>query len=924
MNKKWIVREANPLLKNILARQLHISPLLAQILLNRGLLSPEEAAEFLYADLSSVPDPFLLKDLDRAVERILYAVNRKEKILVYGDYDADGITGTALLLEVLRRLGANADFYIPRRLSEGYGLHLEPIQRAHEQGFTLVITVDCGISNADVARWCKINNGPDLIITDHHQVPAVLPEVLAAINPKRGDCPYPEKELAGVGVALKLAQALLKEAPGSDAKAWQDCLDLACLGTVADIVPLLGENRLLVKYGLPRLTATKRPGLAALLEISGCPPQKTGTREISFCLAPRLNAGGRMGDARLAVELLLCKDPDEARKIAQELEKANQLRQEIEQKVFDRALSLLKEKPPGEQEKIIILADESFHPGVTGIVASRLVELFSRPVLLISLEKDRGKGSGRSVPGFHLHAALSYCREHLLSYGGHAQAAGFTLQTSELDRFFQSMAEYAGRNLPAEPPPPRLELDAVVSLSELSPRLINELDLLLPFGPGNPEPVLGCFWATVVNSKEVGREGNHLKLFVQENGVYRDGIGFRLAGTVPEIGAGNAVHLAFTPTLDEYNGKTRVQLELKDICPPEGVGLSLPGKEKKARACFFLPETAPTLPEFSRSWLDTYARFPGGALFIGQKPKGNEHGQRQAAASSSPNGKAPARFRLLDRRNATKKIRELAALLDGHKNSLILVNCPHQTVELAERLRQASGLNTAFFHPCLPEDESSDSSPLFARPGVLVTTTLGLAALPPGRKGTQLVVYHLPFNRDEWFSILQYAAETGVEEICLLFGRPDIKTMENYLSSLAPGRHCLAHLYTLMRHRPEKDRPKKTAELVKALRKRGFFWAGEHTVQVALAVFYELGLAGRDRDLFFHPAPARKLNVRQSPTFAWGERAKELHMRWYEYMLTAPEKDILARQAPGFEDNDIPGHLQYNNKDTTNAGWKNQ
>jgi single-stranded-DNA-specific exonuclease len=922
VSKKWVIKEANPLLKDILARQLHISPLLAQILLNRGLLSPEEAAEFLYAGLSAVPDPFLLKDLDRAVERIFRAVRQREKILVYGDYDADGITGTALLLEVLRRLGAEAGFYIPRRLAEGYGLHLDPVKKAYAQGFTLIITVDCGISNADVAGWCKANGGPDLIITDHHQVPPNLPAALAVINPRRGDCPYPEKELAGVGVALKLAQALLQEKNGPEPGAWLDYLDLACVGTVADVVPLLGENRLLVKNGLPRLTPARRPGLAALLEASGYPAQKIGTREISFGLAPRLNAGGRMGDARRAVELLLCRDPEEARQIARELEKANQQRQETEQKVFERALSLLEKDPPGEQTKIIILADESFHPGVTGIVASRLVEMYSCPVLLVSLEKDQGKGSGRSIPGFHLHEALASCREHLLSFGGHALAAGFTLKASELGPFSRSMAEYAARSLPLKPPAPCLEVDALVSLSEISPQLVNELSLLLPYGPGNPEPVLGCLRTTVVSSKEVGREGNHLKIFVRENGVLRDGIGFRLAGTVPEIGTGNTVHLAFTPTLDEYNGKTRVQLELKDISVPESPGPPVPEKEPagSARPLPGPGKSPAPLPDFSRLWFDAYARFPGGALLTGLHPGESTAGFWQQAAAATFPGQRKTGFSPVDLRNASGKFRKLAALLDQPEDALILVNCPHQTVGLAERLRRSCGIGSAFFHPYLlsPDGRPENTGPpLSEKSRALITTTLGLASLPPERKGARLIIYHLPFNRREWDFLLRFAAGAGVAEICLLFGRGDRRRAENYLSSLAPDRQCLAHLYTLMRHRPEKNRLKNLAEYVCALRKRGFFWVGEHTVQIALAVFYELGLvSGGNEEYTFRPAPARKLDVRQSPTYAWGEKAKKLHRQWYEYLLSAPAKDLLALNGPDFEGNDIPGLMQYNNKES--------
>ncbi|MEW6274550.1 MAG: single-stranded-DNA-specific exonuclease RecJ [Bacillota bacterium] len=901
MNKKWVVKEANPILKQIFAQQLNVSPLLAQLLLNRGLFSLAEAAKFLYAGLSCLPDPGLLKDMDRAVERVLRAVRRREKILVYGDYDADGITGTTLLVHLLKRLGGTVEFYIPHRLREGYGLHLEPVKRAAALGFALIITVDCGISGADVVAWAKNSQGPDFIITDHHQVPARLPPALAVINPKRDDCPYPFKDLAGVGVALKLAQALLRETPAPDRPAWQDYLDLTCLGTVADLVPLLGENRLLVKHGLPRLARTGRPGLKALLNITGCPEEKLATREIGFGLAPRLNAIGRMGDAGQAVKLLLCPDPETAGEIAAELEKANQQRQEEEQRVFNEALQILAEDPRLKEAKILLLASEAFHPGVTGIVASRLAEMFYRPVMLVSLEGEQGKGSGRSIPGFHLYHALFHCRQHLLSYGGHAQAAGFTLKASELNNFRQSLSSYALANLPEDLLVPQLELDAVASLTEISEQLVKELELLIPFGAGNPEPVLGCPAATILRLREVGREGNHLKVFVKENGVFRDGIGFRLAGLVaPEITEGKTVHLAFTPVLDEYNGKARVQLELKDICPGES-SLDLP-LEKPATDNFpspqkgFCPAAFASLPDFARFWFENYARFPG-RIFLPIWSRSFPAASREAAASISPIPKTGGGKggKIEDLRNLPGKLSRLANLTAGSGSAVIVVNCPYQTVALAERL-DGAGSRAAFFHPSF-QAENGDSLDCFRQGKLpaLVTTTGSLAQIPPGSKIERLIIYHLPFDREEWRSIFRYAANAGVAEIYLLFGQADRQAMEHYLASLAPDRDCLAYLYILMQHCRAKNKSiaDSLPELLNALRRRGLFWAGEHTVSIALAVFYELGLLKKDRQIYLTPAPAKKLNVRHSPTFNWGEKTKEENLRWYGHVLHAPLKEII-------------------------------
>lgn len=945
VNKKWIIKETNPVLKDIFARHLHISPLLAQILLNRGLFSLTEAAQFLYGDLSCLPDPFLFQDMDRAVERILLAVKRREKILVYGDYDADGITGTVLLVQALTQLGATVDFYVPHRLHEGYGLHLEPVKRAHAQGFTLVITVDCGISGAEVVAWAKNNRGPDFIITDHHQVPARLPAALAVINPKRTDCPYPFKELAGAGVALKLVQALFRERPAPGRPAWQDYLDLACLGTVADLVPLLGENRLLVKHGLPLLAGTKRPGLKALLATAGCPEEKLDTREISFGLAPRLNAMGRMGDAGQAVRLLLCPDMEMAEKMAAGLEEANQQRQAVEQTVLNEALQMLEEDPRQKQSRIILLARETFHPGVTGIVASRLVEIFYRPVMLVSLAKRYGKGSGRSIPGFHLYNALAHCRQHLLSYGGHAQAAGFTLEAGRLKDLAASLNEYARENLPDDLLVPQLELDGVTSLTEVTGQLVNELSLLLPFGSGNPEPVLGCLGATILRLREVGREGNHLKLFVKENGVFRDSIGFRLAGLVaPEIAAGKTVHLAFTPVLDQYNGKTRVQLELKDICPAEeipdaGSAGSLPGQQMitaypalahasaasaapaslPAFASLAAAEPAPapvsapasdpdfgkeppvSLPEFAWSWFAAYARFPG-RIFLPSRPSGSSAPAiREAAASlACPSPQAGSgrldNLKITDLRNLPGKLARLANLSTGGRRTVILAGCPYQTAALASCLNE-TGARAAYFHSFLPNcGEDPLDSFQEGKVKTLVTTSGRLSQLPVKAPIEQLVIFHLPFSRQEWANSLHFATTARAEEIFLLFDEADRREMEHWLASLAPARDCLAYLYILLQHCQAKNKniAHSLPELVTALRRKGLFWAGEHTVQVALAVFYELGLLKKDRQIYLTPAPAQKLDVRNSPTFTWGEKARKENMNWYAHVLTAPVKNLLA------------------------------
>jgi len=894
VKKKWVLKEFNHLLRDIMVRQLNISPLLVQILLNRGLFSVEEAARFLYADLSSLYNPFILKDMDPAVKRILTALQRKEKILVYGDYDVDGITGTVILFEALKQLGGKAGYHIPHRLKEGYGLHQKPIQQAAEAGFTLVITVDCGISGADVVNWSNKNNGPDFIITDHHQVPADLPPALAVINPRQADCNYPFKDLAGAGVALKLVQALLEKTPGVESAAWQRYLDLVCLGTIADVVPLQGENRIFVKHGISCLTGTNRPGLKALLKLAGAQEDKVSTRDISFGLAPRLNAAGRMEDASVAVELLLCPNPDKADQLAAQLDKFNQQRQETEQKILKEALQMLESDPIQKQSRIILLASPKWHPGVIGIVASRLADLFYRPALLVSLEGEQGKGSGRSIPGFHLYNALFDSRHHLLSYGGHAQAAGFTIKADELKNFYQSLTNYMSKNTMEDLFVPSLEIDALASFQEISGQLVNELNLLSPFGNGNREPVLGSLDASILRLRKVGHKKNHLKLFVKKNGVCLDGIGFHLAGLNLEITEGEKVNLAYTPVLDQYDGKTRVQLKLKSICrnedPINGLENVSPALQKTQpeNPGSFLPDALFTkkvmvsLPDFALFWLKNYAQNPGHAFLPAWFAQITFNIQ-EAAASLHRGPKTDHNFKIIDMRHTPCKLSRLENLVTGKKSAVILVNCPYQTVELAACLNQA-GLQVTPFHPQISKARSIDKG----RP--ITTTTGGLTHFPPGWPVEQLIIYHLPFSRLEWLAILDYARNFKIKEIYLLFGHEDRQIMEHHLTALAPDRNTLAFLYILLQRWDTKTKKieHNLTQLTGALRRKGLIGAQEYTVNISLAIFYELGLLKKDRSIYLAPAPEKKMNVNSSPTFDWGEKAKKQNLKWYEQLLEYP------------------------------------
>ncbi len=551
-------------------KELGISPLTAQVLRNRGIGSAEEARRFLFPTLFDLPDPSSMKDMAKAVGRIAKAIRNREPITLFGDYDVDGTTATALLLLFLQKAGAQVDFYIPDRLQEGYGLNLEAVQKINAQGTNLLITADCGISNLEEVRWAK-EKGLDVIITDHHEVPEVLPPALAVVNPKQKDCPYPFKGLAGVGVAFNLVIALrsfLRQEglwQEADIPNLKEYLDLVALGTISDVVPLLGANRVLAKYGLAQMNQSTRPGILALKEISGIKEMPIDTTGIHFRFAPRMNAAGRIGDARETVRLLISEDETEARKIAVHLNELNSRRQQIEEKILTEAREMIEASSLGEKRKSLVLASPNWHPGVIGIVASRLTEEYNRPAILIALKENRGKGSARSINSFPLYQGLKACQGWLERLGGHEQAAGLTIREDCLPGFSEAFEETVKAMLKEEDLLPWVAIDAFTRLDQMSDSFLNDLESLAPFGPNNPEPVLGIESLTVLNSKLVGR--GHIRLLVKEGRITREAIGFRMAAWHPL--SRERMKMAFVPQRNIFQGKRNLQLKIVDLQPQE-------------------------------------------------------------------------------------------------------------------------------------------------------------------------------------------------------------------------------------------------------------------------------------------------------------------------------------------------------------------
>jgi single-stranded-DNA-specific exonuclease len=547
-----------------LARELGAPGVAAQVLLNRGVADAAAARRFLSPGLEDLHDPFLLRDLDVAVKRIHRALERGERIFVHGDYDVDGITSTFLLTSVLRDLGGRVEVRIPHRTRDGYGLSPEAMRDAQHRGCTLVITVDCGVTAVEAVE-CGRTLGLDTIITDHHEPRATLPAALAVVNPLRPDCPYPFKALAGVGVTFKLAEALLRDAGGATRAS--DFLDVVALGTIADVVPLVGENRVLARLGLDQLNRTRRLGLKALMEVAGLAGGPITSGQVAFVLAPRINAGGRMGNAEQGLRLLLAREDAEARDLAQSLEDDNQLRRRYDEEALAEASQRVESELGWPDCASILLWSEHWHAGVIGIVASRLVERFQRPAVLVALDGERGRGSGRSLPGLDLNAILAECGDLLEAHGGHAIAAGLTVHRSRLPELRERLEGLVRARLSAEACVPRLTIDAEVGLGECDLDLVDWLERLSPHGLDNPEPLLQASGLTVVSAGTVG-QGRHLRLQLRDATGTAEAIGFGLGDRCAQVRQARGCALAFVPTRNQWLGETRVQLKVKGIRVP--------------------------------------------------------------------------------------------------------------------------------------------------------------------------------------------------------------------------------------------------------------------------------------------------------------------------------------------------------------------
>lgn len=871
--KKWHVKTPNPALQQILSMELGISKILAQLLINRGIYTVDQARAFLGSELDQLFSPWLMQDMEKAVKRILTARAKGEPILVYGDYDVDGITGTTILVLALRHLGCQVEYFIPHRLQEGYGLNKEALERAAERGIGLVVTVDCGISGVEEVVVAQ-NLGLDVVITDHHEPPLQLPAALAVLDPKRVDCSYPFKELAGVGVALKLIQGLFEQA-GLVQQDWEKYIDLVCLGTVADIVPLKGENRILVKHGLPQINSGKRPGLQALIKVSGIRSEVLGTRELGFGLAPRLNAAGRMGDAGLGVELLLAEDAEVATNIAEELNRGNQERQQVESKVLAEALALLEADPELAQSKVLVLASENWHPGVIGIVASRLVDRFYRPTFMISLEADKGKGSARSIAGFNLYQAMVNCQDHLEQFGGHAMAAGFSIRKEKITDFRKAINRFAEEALTEELLTPNLDLDALINLTELSMDTVQELNQLSPLGHCNPGPMLGCCQATVINCREVGKNGGHLKMRVREKQTIFDGIGFNLASYSEMLAANDTVDMAFVPSINVWQGRSSVQLEVKEL-------------KETGEVPPLIPELSPWEREL-KTTLSKYLYLPEKNIAESLIPLGLLHllmPQQQEYVRAAGHQRD---LQILDYRNCPDRLAQLVQLADSEKTSLIVVESTAQAIQIATFLNKA-GRDVGVYHPGLSGSAVEQLKNLLhsGRIRLLVATAFSnLSDL----HFAQVLLYYLPYQPAECQIYC-----TTTDKVALLGGENQVSEAQEQIYALAPERNALAEVYKLIRQRLNQQGHGEipAEELYACL--RGFYpKASLHTAEISLNTFQEMRLLKfKQQGNVYHyqlNLQARG-DLRKSSTFNWTHQLKEECLRFQRQYLAATGQEL--------------------------------
>ncbi|GAV21737.1 single-stranded-DNA-specific exonuclease RecJ [Carboxydothermus pertinax] len=842
--KNWLIFETTTIGEKYLEDFFRFEPLTAKMLVNRGVYHPRAVRRFLWGSINDTYSPFLLKDLEKAVKLIL-AGRDTEKFLIYGDYDADGLTSTALLYDFLKKRGFDVSWYIPNRLDEGYGLHLPPLLKALEDGRSFIITVDCGITAVDEVRAIR-EKGAKVVITDHHEPQERVPEAEAVINPKQKECPYPFKGLAGVGVALKLILALAITLGEREEEILEQYLDLFTVGTIADIVPLVGENRIYIMEGLKRLASTQRPGLKALKDVAQLNREELTTRDVGFILSPRLNAAGRLKDPSLAFKLLVEENYERALALAYRLQEENVNRQEIEAEILKAAVEKIEQEVDLDREKILVIGGDGWHPGVIGIVASKLMEKYYRPVILISFDGEEGKGSGRSVFGFNLFEALKAVKEYLTHFGGHERAVGVGVLKSKFWEFKEALLAYAEKYLPDELLLPKIEIESIVSEKVLSLKSSEEIALFAPFGEQNPEPLFLIKGGQVRGAQAVGKNGNHLKFNVKINREIFSSIAFTKGDYLEFLYEQSAVDLAFIPKPNSFNGKTELQLNVKEIAPGEGRIFKV--KKIKEKELISLEEE---LMLKSKPFCYKFVNHPEKVNFAKKFLKLN-----------------PREFSLKS--------------LVGQRKTLMVTANPAEMYGQALEFR-SYGLKLLPFCPDLNESLKEKAVKDFWQLGILLTCE---QYLKEALKFTfDLIIFSVPpLLLATTISLL----ENYPGDLVFLATKEDLKLLYERLSRLLPNRERVAKVYQAIRSRQVYGNPFVLAE------REVYLNAFEEEMKVkddylllisVLKVLAEVNLIKLWEEdgkkwVFLFPPPQDKINLETSSTFT---RAKEYEQNLREY-----------------------------------------
>ncbi|WP_027339703.1 single-stranded-DNA-specific exonuclease RecJ [Halonatronum saccharophilum] len=848
MDKIWKVKKADQNIIHSLKEELNISPVLARVLANRGLETPRQVEEFLDFNLEDLNDPFALKGMKESVNRIIEAIKGKEKIFVYGDYDVDGISSTSLLINALRELGADIDFYIPNRLKEGYGINKEAIKKINDRGADLIISVDCGISakkEIDLANSLEI----EVIITDHHTPPEDLPKALAIINPHQEGCGYPFKKLAGVGVAFKLVHGIFNTFYGEDTRSrLLKYIGLVALGTIADIVPLLGENRVIVKYGLDRINSNKGYydfNIGILKDKIGYKDKDISAGQIGYYLTPCINAAGRLGKAELGVELLTTDNLLEAGDLASRLREMNVKRQEITDRILLEAEEYIESDIDLDKEWVLVIILEDGHPGVIGNAASKIQEKYHRPVVLITFaEGGIALGSARSINRFNIYNAFQYCEDCFESFGGHKEAAGCSLQKEDISKLRKKINQYAHKVLTRDDLKARIGVDLLIEAEEASLDLIRELEVLEPFGFANPRPKFMFDGLKIKDFNTFGREGDHLKVKFLKEGGHLEGIAWRradLASTL--VLKDKGINVVANLDINSFGGRDRANLTIKDIQ---------------------FPSVDPLQPF-----------------------KDEDIG-----------------LRVIDRRNCSNKLDYIKKLLERKEQLLIYTNSSKKSIELTDILQKSISedkRSIASYNSKVSVEGRKSLREEFieAKVKVLIVSNIILAdsvSLP----FNHLILYNLNFNLKEFSQVVKFAKENKSFSLHLIYGKEDVEDNIEVLNNKVPNRDILAKIYIGLKKFSKEDILKLDEALIAGwINSSSNLNLNGETILAGTEILKELNLLtidkGKDNEKIIRllPKPSSKLDLKESMRYNVGVEEKEAFERFKKIGLYQKADSLL-------------------------------